>query len=72
MTDLESTESLDLWPPVISLQTELIFIVADKPQTASMDWEDFGVGCVQDGLTDSVTKNIKMTRNASYVKHNNY
>ena len=72
MTDLESAESLDLWPPVIPPQTELIFIVADKPKPASVDQEDFDVGCVQDGLTDSVTKNIKMTRNASYVKHNNY
>ena len=72
MTDLESAESLDIWPPVIPPQTELIFIVADKPKPASVDREDFGVGCVQDGLTDSVTKNIKMTRNASYVKHNNF
>ena len=59
---IESVESLDIWPPVIPPQTELIFIVADKPKPASVDREDFGVDCVQDGLTDSVTKNIKMTK----------
>ena len=72
MTDHESVESLDLWPPVIPPQTELIFIVANKPQpAASVDRGDLSAGGAQDDLTDSVTKNIKMTKNASYVKHNN-
>ena len=64
----ESVESLDIWPPVIPPQTELMFIVAPH-QPESVDQKEFGGG-PQDDPTDTDTKNIKMTTNKSYVKHN--
>ena len=60
-------ESLDIWPPVIPRQTELMFIVAhNQPES---DQKDPGSGGLQDDHTDTDTKSIKMTVNTSYVKH---
>jgi hypothetical protein len=68
----ESVESLDIWPPVIPPQSEQMFLVADiKPQPESVVEKDLGGGGLQNDLTDSVTTNINMTKNTSYVKHNN-
>ena len=47
-------KSLDIWPPVIPPQTELMFIFANNPQPASVDQRDLSADGVQDGLADSV------------------